>query len=109
MKVKTMNDLSVIATDAAKAVEALPIITNAISQMQTDLTPAQHAGVVSAAADALVVAAQSAQALGAQGLIGHNDANDVQEGAAIMASGIGIAGEVEALALKLRALVRHLL
>ena len=103
-----MNDLSFFAADASKAVEALPIVTNAIAQMNSDLTKTQHVNVVSAATDAMMVAAQSAQALGAQGLIGHNDAGDVQEGAAIMASGIGIVGEIESLAARLRSLVKHL-
>lgn len=105
------NDLTAVAAitaDATKAIEALPIITSAISKIQTDLTNSQHASVVTAAADALTVAAQSAKALGAAGLIGHNDASNVETGAADAAEGLTIWGEVEALAAKLRALVAHI-
>lgn len=104
-----MNDLSTILSDADKAVQALPTVIGAVSQIQGDLTNNQHASVVTAAADALTVAAQSAQALGKAGLIGHNDAGNVAEGAALATDGLTIFGEIEALATKLRALVAHII
>lgn len=108
VKVEIMTDLSVIAADAEKAVAALPIVTNAIAKMQSDLTDKQHASVVNVAADALNLAAQSAQALGAKGLIGHNDASNMETGAEVIASGVGIVSEIEALAVRLKALVEDI-
>lgn len=104
-----MNDLSVILSDADKAVQALPTVIGAVSTIQSDLTNSQHASVVTAAADALTVAAQSAQALGKAGLIGHNDAGNVEQGAAVVTDGLTIFGEIEALAAKLKALVEHII
>lgn len=102
-----MNDLSSVTADA-KVVEALPTIINAVSQIQSDLTDSQHACVVTAASDALNVAAQSAQALAAKGLIGHTDAGNVAEGVALATEGLTIFGEIKALAAKLEALVKHI-
>lgn len=104
-----MNDLSVILSDADKAVQALPTVIGAVSTIQSDLTGKQHASVVTAAADALTVAAQSAQALGAASLIGHNDAGNVEAGASDVVQGLTIFGEIEALAAKLKALVEHII
>lgn len=103
-----MNDLSITAADA-KAVEALPTVIGAVAQIQSDLTDSQHACVVTAAADALNVASQSAQALAAKGLIGHNDAGNVAEGVVLAREGLTIFGEIEALAEKLKALVKHII
>ena len=104
-----MNDLSVILSDADKAVQALPTVIGAVSQIQSDLTNNQHASVVTAAADALTVAAQSAQALGKAGLIGHNDAGNVAESADLATEGLTIFGEIEKLAGELKALVKHMI
>ena len=104
-----MSDLSAIAADATKAVEALPTVINAVSQIQGDLTNSQHASIVTAAADALTVAAQSAQSLGAQGVIGHNDAGNLASGVALASDSLSIVAEINALATKLKALVKHIL
>ena len=110
MKVKIMPDtLSTLTADATKAVAALPLVTNALSQLQGDLTNSQHACVVSATADALGIAVQSAQALSAAGLIGHNDAGNVAAGADLAAGGLGLFAELETFATKLKALVAHIL
>lgn len=103
-----MNDLSVIAADASKALTALPLVTNAIAQVQSDLTNTQYGSVVTAAADALNVAAQSVQALGNAGLIGQNDASNVEQGTKIIESGMGIIAEIEAMAARMKALVAHI-
>lgn len=104
-----MTELNAILSDATKAAQALPIVTNAIAQVQGGLTNSQHASVVTAAADALSVAAKSAQALGAAGLIGHNDAGNVSGVADDVEQGLTIFGEIEALAAKLKALVAHII
>lgn len=98
------TDLSNIAADATKALEALPVVTGALAQMQGDLTPNQHKTVLGTMADALTIAANSAQTLGAQGLIGHNDASNVAAGVGLVTQSVGLVGEIEALALRLKAL-----
>lgn len=98
------DDLSNIAADATKALEALPVVTNALSQMQGDLTTSQHKTVLGGVADALSIAAQSAQTLGAQGIIGHNDASNVENTVGLASQSLGLVGEIEALALRLKAL-----
>lgn len=103
------DDLSVILSDASKAVQALPTVTAAISQVQTDLTTQQHASVVTAAADALTVAAQSAQALGAAGLIGHNDAGSVTGVVGDVEQGITLWDEIAAFAARIKADVAHII
>lgn len=109
MKVKIMNDLSIILSDADKAVQALPTVIGAVSQFQGELSSQQHASVVTAAADALSIAAQSAQSLGSKGLIGHNDTGNIVAGATLATEGVSLFAELEALAAKLKALVRHIL
>ena len=103
-----MTELTMLATDATKAVESLPIVTNAIAQLQSDLTNDQHKTVLQQAANVLGVAAQSAQALGAQGLIGHNDASNLASGTEIASDGVGIVAEITALATRLKALIAHI-
>lgn len=102
------DTLSTFTTDATKAVAALPLVTSALAQFQGDLTNQQHACVVSAAADALGIAAQSAQALSTAGLIGHNDASNIEAGAALTTDGMGIVAELESFAAKLKSLVVNL-
>lgn len=96
------DDLSNIAADATKALEALPVVTGALAQMQGDLTTSQHKTILGNVADALSIAAQSAQTLGTQGIIGHNDASNVEAGAGLAAQSLGLVGEIEALALRLK-------
>lgn len=98
------HDLSNIVADATKTLEALPVVTGALAQMQGDLTTGQHKTVLTTVADALTIAAQSAQTLGAQGVIGHHDASNVAAGVGLATQSLGIVGEIEALAQRLKAL-----
>lgn len=97
-----------IGTDAGKAMEALPVVTGAIAQMQASLTDQQHAAVITAAADALTIAAQSVKTLGAKGVIGNKDATDIAEGADIAADVLSIVHEIVVLVPKLKSLVKFL-
>lgn len=103
-----MTDISTIAADAAKALEAVPTITSAISGAQAALTDDQHKDVLTKATDLLGVAATSAAALGASGVIGQNDAANVQTGAEIATTGVGIVGEIEALIAKVKSFIASL-
>lgn len=99
------DTLSTLTSDATKAVAALPVVTSALAQFQTDLTSSQHASVVSAAADVLGLAAQSAQALSQTGVIGHNDAGHVEASAALAADSFGLVAELQSFAARLKALI----
>lgn len=98
------NDFTAATTDAAKALEALPVLTNALAQMQTSLSQDQHKSVLANVADTLNIAAQSAQALGAQGVIGHNDASNIETGVGLAVEGAGLVADIQALAARLKAL-----
>lgn len=100
VKVKTMNDVSTLTEDAAKAVEAVPTVITAVQDIAHDFTSGNHQSVLAKVNEALGVAAQSAQALGSDGVIGHNDAANVAQGA-------GLAAEIEALAAKIEAFIKH--
>lgn len=95
-----MNDISTLTTDAAKAVEALPTVITAAQDIAHDFASGNHQSVLTKVNEALGVAAQSAQALGSDGVIGHNDAANVAQGA-------GLAAEIEALAAKIEAFIKH--
>lgn len=99
------DTVSTLTADATKAVAALPLVTSALSQFQSDLTTSQHASVVSATADALNLAVQSAQALNEAGLIGHQDATTIGKGVALTSDGCGLFTELQSFAAKLKALV----
>lgn len=103
------DTLSLLTSDAATSVAALPLVTSALAQFQGDLTNSQHASVVSAAADALGIAAQSAQVLSTAGLIGHNDASNVEAGTALATDGFGLVAELQSFAARLKALVANII
>lgn len=104
-----MDNLSSLLSDTNKVVQALPVVINAVSQVQGDLTAAQHASVVTQAANVLAIAANSAQMLGDKGLIGHNDASTVEQGAVLGTEGLSLFAEIEALGEKLKALAARIL
>lgn len=104
-----MTDLTALTTDTTKAVEALPIITNAIAQVQSDLTDGQHKTVLQQTANILNIATQSAQALGTQGLISPVEANQVETGVSLASNGLGIVGEIEELSKKIEDFLKKIL
>lgn len=109
MKVKIVNDLSVVLSDADKTVQALPTVIGAVSQFQGELSSQQHASVLSAAADALSLAAQSAHSLEDKGLIDHRDAGNIVAGVALGTEGVSLFAEIETMTAKLKALAGHVL
>lgn len=105
----TNSGLDNITADTAKLLTALPTVTSAIAQIQGNLSEDQHKDVLASVADVLSVAAKSAQLLGAQSDIGHNDAENIETGVALAQAGVGVVGEIEALAARFRALVARVL
>lgn len=103
-----MSDLSIIANDASKALEAIPVATQAIASAHADLTADQHKSVLVKASDLLQVAAQSAEALGQKSVIGHNDAANIQAGIGLAESGLTIGQEIEALIERVRAFIARI-
>ena len=100
--------LETITSDAGKALEAIPVATQAIAAAQADLTADQHKDVLVKASDMLQVAAQSAEKLGQQAIIGHNDAENIEAGVALAGNGLTIGQEIEALIARVRAFIARL-
>lgn len=92
---------STVTNDISKVVESLPVVVNAINQVSTDLDNSHHQTILQATASLLDTAANSAKTLGDQGLIGKNDASNVE-------NSVSIVEEFASLAERLKALIAHI-
>ncbi len=77
---------ALIAGDALKAAEALPVLTAAINAGSASLTADQHADIVTKTADLAQAVVPSFTAAAGAGLIGSGDAAHIQEAATAIAA-----------------------
>lgn len=92
---------STVTTDVTKVVESLPVVIEAINQVSSDLDNSHHQTILQTTASLLDTAANSAKTLGDQGLIGHNDADNVE-------NSVSIVEEFASLAERLKVLITHI-
>lgn len=77
---------TLIAGDAAKALEALPVITSTINAASASLTADQHADLITKTTDLLTAVTPSVSAAASAGLIGQGDAAHIQQAATDIAA-----------------------
>ncbi len=77
---------TLLAGDAVRALEALPVITSTINAASASLTADQHASLVKTTTDLLTAVTPSVSAAASAGLIGQGDAAHIQQAATDVAA-----------------------